>query len=173
MTFYIDITAKDTQEFLSRLLEYVHMEVLVHGNMTRDESLALVEQLEPILNAKPITSYQMTHQRIVKLSHGKEFVYQTKNLNKNDENSAIFNWFEIAPMNNLKKAVLLDLVAEMLSESFFDTLRTKEQLGYIAWSGTRTSQGIAGYRTIVQSTVKDPAGLNGRIENFFALAEVS
>jgi insulysin len=166
-----DITAKDTQEFLSRLLEYVHMEVLVHGNMTRDESLALVEQLEPILNAKPITSYQMTHQRIVKLSHGKEFVYQTKNLNKNDENSAIFNWFEIAPMNNLKKSVLLDLVAEMLSESFFDTLRTKEQLGYIAWSGTRTSQGIAGYRTIVQSTVKDPAGLNGRIENFFALAE--
>jgi insulysin len=149
------------------------MEVLMHGNMTRDESLALVELLEPILNAKPVSPSQITQQRVVKLTHGKEFVSQTKGLNKNDENSAIFNWFQVAPMNNLKKSVLLDLVAEMLSEPFFDTLRTKEQLGYIAWSGTRTSQGIAGFRTIVQSTVKDPAGLDARIENFFALAEVS
>jgi insulysin len=61
--------------------------------------------------------------------------------------------------------MLLELFAQIISEPCFDVLRTKEQLGYIVFSGVRRSSGVQGLRIIVQSTRK-PAYLDQRIEAF-------
>lgn len=38
--------------------------------------------------------------------------------------------------------------------------------GYIVWSGVRNVYGVMGFRFIVQSSVKDPAYIDDRIEEF-------
>jgi insulysin len=53
----------------------------------------------------------------------------------------------------------------MASQRAFDRLRTKEQLGYIVFSGIRSTTAVAGYRLLVQSE-KDPVYIESRIEAF-------
>jgi len=61
--------------------------------------------------------------------------------------------------------MLLEMVAQLLSEPCFSVLRTKEQLGYIVFSGVRRSLGTQGLRVIVQSE-RHPEFLDQRIDRF-------
>lgn len=47
--------------------------------------------------------------------------------------------------------MLLELAAQILKEPCFNVLRTREQLGYIVFSGVRRAHGVQGMRFIVQS----------------------
>jgi secreted Zn-dependent insulinase-like peptidase len=53
-------------------------------------------------------------------------------------------------------------------EPFFDTLRTKEQLGYTVSSGARLTHGALGLCCLVQSGARGPAHLDARIDAFLA-----
>jgi insulysin len=59
------------------------------------------------------------------------------------------------------------LLNQILSEPAFDTLRTKEQLGYIVEASTWTAPGNneTGLRIVVQSE-RGPVYLEGRVEAF-------
>lgn len=59
----------------------------------------------------------------------------------------------------------LELLAQIISEPCFNILRTKEQLGYIVFSGVRRTNGAQGLRVIVQSD-KHPQYVEGRIDLF-------
>jgi insulysin len=57
-----------------------------------------------------------------------------------------------------------------MSEPAFDQLRTKEQLGYIVFTGLkRLNQQYLSLHIIVQSSHKDTAYLDERVESFLAL----
>ncbi|KAG6439278.1 hypothetical protein O3G_MSEX000638, partial [Manduca sexta] len=64
-----------------------------------------------------------------------------------------------------RRNAALELLAQTLAEPCFSVLRTKEQLGYIVFSGVRRSNGDQGLRIIVQSD-RHPAYLEERIEAF-------
>jgi insulysin len=56
-----------------------------------------------------------------------------------------------------------------MSEPAFDQLRTKEQLGYIVFTGLkRLNQQYLSLHIIVQSSHKDAAYLDERVESFLA-----
>ena len=57
---------------------------------------------------------------------------------------------------------------QLLYEPCFDTLRTKEQLGYSVHSGTRRTHGLLGLCVVVVSGAHGPAHLDVRIEAFLA-----
>jgi len=160
------ITKEDTQTFHARFLDTLRLESLAHGNIVKEDALLLIDGIETILQTKPLPESLIPQQRVVKLKRGKEYIFRTSVINKGDENSAVINWYQIGDQEVLRERVMLELLGEILEESFFHTLRTKEQLGYIAWSGPHFYLGVQGYRTIVQSSVKDPVYLNSRIENF-------
>ena len=66
-----------------------------------------------------------------------------------------------------------------MSEPAFDQLRTKEQLGYIVFTGIkRLNQQLQALHIIVQSSHKDADFLDGRVESFLTqyreqLAQIS
>ncbi len=45
-------------------------------------------------------------------------------------------------------------------------------VGYIVWSGVRNVYGVMGFRVIIQSSVKDPAYMDDRIEEFLVQLRV-
>lgn len=52
-----------------------------------------------------------------------------------------------------------------LQEQAFDVMRTKQQLGYIVWSGARNACGTHGLRMIIQGG-RHPRHVESRMEAF-------
>uniref|UniRef100_H2ZE56 Coenzyme PQQ synthesis protein F-like C-terminal lobe domain-containing protein n=1 Tax=Ciona savignyi TaxID=51511 RepID=H2ZE56_CIOSA len=61
--------------------------------------------------------------------------------------------------------MLLQLLAQVISEPCFNILRTREQLGYIVFSSVDRGNGVQGLRIIIQSE-RTPVYLEGRAEAF-------
>ena len=68
-------------------------------------------------------------------------------------------------LDSTRSNMLIQLYSQIIKESCFNVLRTKEQLGYIVFSGVWRSGGVHGLQFIVQSH-KKPKFLDSRIENF-------
>ena len=66
------------------------------------------------------------------------------------------------------RTACMSLVAHLAKEPCFDDLRTKQQLGYLVFSGVLLSgdESVHSLRFIVQSEVQDPVYLDGRVEAF-------
>ena len=84
-----------------------------------------------------------------------------------NENSAVKAYFQIGP-RDVAGGALLGLLAHLVREPCFDQLRTKEQLGYMVFSGMSDEDGVLGLWLMVQSSTKGPAYLDDRIEAFLA-----
>jgi len=56
--------------------------------------------------------------------------------------------------NQVAQRARLDMVEQVFSEPFYDTLRTKEQLGYSVHCSTRLTHGILGFAFVVISGKK-------------------
>ena len=64
-----------------------------------------------------------------------------------------------------REHVLALLFVQIFQEPFFETLRTKEQLGYLVRHGASYIQGVPGLKFSIQSE-RSPTYLDGRIEAF-------
>jgi len=80
------------------------------------------------------------------------------------KSSCIENYYQCG-LQDTKQNMLLELFSQIINESCYNQLRTKEQLGYIVFSGVRRSNGAQGLRIIVQSD-RHPEYLDTRIELF-------
>lgn len=61
---------------------------------------------------------------------------------------------------------VIDLLDQILYEPCFDTLRTREQLGYTVSSGMRLTHGVLGFAVLVMSGEHGPAHLDARMDAF-------
>jgi len=118
--------------------------------------------------------------RVVSLQAGLQYTYRQHCLrfNRNEENSAIENIYIVNDyagystsssliQSQIHSEALTELVAHLLSEPAFDQLRTKEQLGYIVFTGVKNINSLVlAIHIIVQSNHKDPQYLDERIEDF-------
>ena len=147
------------------------MEALFHGNVTQDRALELIKIVEDKLAdtqggqrkaCKPIRKSQQAVLREVQLSPNTSSVYlEETSVHKS---SCIEIYYQWGPRSTHSDMVL-EMVCQILSEPCFDQLRTKEQLGYIVWSGMRRKAGVQGFRVIVMSD-RHPTYLDERIELF-------
>ena len=95
----------------------------------------------------------------------RSYIYTRSVANPNNINSAIEFYLQVGDVKDPQDRNRLALFQQIVNEPAFDQLRTKEQLGYIVFSGIRKQTGMAGYRIIIQSE-KDPNHLESRIEVF-------
>lgn len=170
------IEADDLMKFAPCIISRTFMECYVAGNMTSTESMSLVEFIEGSLFSghlspcKPLFPSQHLERRIVKLDSGINFYYPVEGLNEQDENSALHHYIQLE-QDNLKTNVELELFVLTAKQPAFYQLRSVEQLGYIVVLMTRNDSGIRGVQFIIQSTVKDPAQLDIRVETFLKMFE--
>jgi insulysin len=154
------------EAFIPQILSKMHIECLIHGNANKEKALQLVQIVEDrllsTLNMSPLLPRQLLLNRELKLEDGCNYVYEVQN--DVHKESCIELYYQCglqSKENNMK----LELFAQIIQEPCFDILRTKEQLGYIVFSGIRRSNGVQGLRIIVQSD-KHPTFVDDRIEEF-------
>ncbi|XP_077468560.1 insulin-degrading enzyme isoform X3 [Stigmatopora argus] len=168
-----DVTLPRLKAFIPQLLSRLHIEALLHGNITKESALGMIQMVEDTLiehaRTKPLLPSQLIRYREVQVPDGGWYVYQQRNEVHN--NCGIEIYYQ-TDMQTTYENMLLELFCQIISEPCFNTLRTKEQLGYIVFSGPRRSNGVQGLRFIIQSE-KAPHYLESRIEAFLCTMEKS
>ncbi|KAI4812691.1 hypothetical protein KUCAC02_024059 [Chaenocephalus aceratus] len=158
-----DVTLPRLKAFIPQLLSRLHIETLLHGNITKESALGMMQMLEDTLID------QLTRYRELQVPDGGWYVYQQRNEVHNNCGIEIYYQTDMQSTND---NMLLELFCQIISEPCFNTLRTKEQLGYIVFSGPRRANGVQGLRFIIQSE-KAPHYLESRVEAFLCTMEKS
>ncbi|XP_063818112.1 insulin-degrading enzyme isoform X1 [Pseudophryne corroboree] len=168
-----DVTLPRLKAFIPQVLSRLHVEALLHGNITKQTALGVMQMVEDTLiehaHTKPLLPSQLVRYREVQLPDKGWFVYQQRNEVHN--NCGIEIYYQ-TDMQNTSENMLLELFCQIIAEPCFNTLRTKEQLGYIVFSGPRRANGVQGLRFIIQSE-KPPHYLESRVEAFLKTTEKS
>uniref|UniRef100_A0A0B7AYG5 Insulin-degrading enzyme n=2 Tax=Arion vulgaris TaxID=1028688 RepID=A0A0B7AYG5_9EUPU len=166
-----DVTLESIQSFIKQLLSRLYIEGLIYGNVTKCQSLEMMDLVEKVLvsncSTKPLLASQHRKLREVQLPDGCYFLHKEKNVVH--ESSGIEVYYQCGQQNT-ESNMLLELFCQVIGEPCFNILRTQEQLGYVVFSGVRRSKGVQGLRVIVQSS-KPPQYVEGRIEAFIQKME--
>ncbi|KAI8581774.1 hypothetical protein K450DRAFT_231119 [Umbelopsis ramanniana AG] len=159
------ITSQDIQDYYPTLLSDLFIEVLVHGNAFANEAIGMTDMIESILKPRALSPSQLSQPRTLNLPEGSRYVFTSKLMDESNVNSAIEYFIQICEATDIPSRARLSLVAQIMQEPCFDQLRTKEQLGYLVFSGIRKQIANMGLRFIIQSE-KDTIYLENRIEEF-------
>ncbi|XP_041865501.1 insulin-degrading enzyme-like [Melanotaenia boesemani] len=166
-----DLTLPRLKAFIPQLLSRLHIEALLHGNITKESALGMMQILEDTLtehaHTKPLLPSQLIRYREVQLPDGSWYVYQKRNEVQDICGIEIYYQTDMQSTND---NMLLELFSQIISEPCYDTLRTKEQLGYTVFSGPRRANGVQGLRFITQSK-RAPHYLESRVEAFLSTME--
>ncbi|KAJ2957690.1 hypothetical protein NQZ79_g6671 [Umbelopsis isabellina] len=159
------ITAQDIQEFYPTLISHLHLEALAHGNVTAADAKKMLDIVQSTLQPKNLLPSQLASHRSILLPAGSKYVYQHKVSDNENVNSALEYFAQVGNVTEIPRRARLSLLAQIAQEPCFDQLRTKEQLGYLVFSGLRKQTGSMGLRFIIQSE-RDTVYLENRVEEF-------
>lgn len=160
------VTQDELQRHINDFLARLNIQMLVTGNMHKDEAIGLSEMVENILNTCPMSADE-TAQRALILPEGSDFIWKSHIPNPDDPNSSLTYYIQLGSSTDARLRTTTLLLIHMMSEPAFDILRTKEQLGYIVFCSELQLSGasLLGLRLVVQSE-RNPAYLEQRVEAF-------
>ncbi|KAK7425349.1 metalloprotease [Neonectria magnoliae] len=162
-----NITVDAVRSFQKQMLAQLHIEVYVHGNMYREDALKVTDMVESILKPRILPRAQWPIHRSLVLPPGSNHVYKKILKDKANVNHCIETWFYAGDRGDRAVRSKTLLIDQMIHEPAFDQLRTKEQLGYIVFSGARAFSATYGLRFLLQSEMT-PEYLDSRIEAFLS-----
>ncbi|KAK2769677.1 a-pheromone processing metallopeptidase ste23 [Colletotrichum kahawae] len=160
-----NITAEDVCQFKKHILSQVHIESYVLGNLYKDDALKLTNMIEKILEPRELPNHQWPVIRSLVLPAGSNYIYKKTLKDTANINHCIEMWLYIGDESDRMKRARTLLLGQMIPEPAFDQLRTKEQLGYIVFSGYLSFSTTCGFCFTIQSE-KNPGYLEWRIEEF-------
>ena len=149
-----NITIDDVRKFSRALFESpVYIEMLVQGNMTKEEATSIFETPAKTFNANEIKSdFNRPEIIIKKVPNERTKVVRIDGFNPKNNNTIVSNYYQNGP-GSLRTEMFLAIACQIMSEPVFDTLRTKEQLAYSVFSMSDTYHGIQGVSIEVESQV--------------------
>lgn len=153
--------------FHKQMLSQLFVEVYAHGNLYRGDALKVADMVESTFQARALPPSQWHITRSLILPPGSNYVFKKDLRDPANVNHCIETWFFVGYRGDRLSRAQTLLVDQMIHEPAFDQLRTKEQLGYIVFSGMRNFATTCGLRFLVQSE-KTPEYLDRRIEAFLA-----
>lgn len=150
----------------------VFVQTLIHGNFrfsTASEVSTFLEKVfadQPAIETEKKAVAAATEFHSYKLSKGEHLRYEVDLQDSENINSCVEYFLQIGDLGqDTRDRVLTHLVCTMLHEPCFNQLRTKEQLGYVVFSGFRLTRTYYGFRVLVQSEMPCEF-LEYRIEEF-------
>ena len=162
----------EVEQFIKNSITFagVFAEVLVHGNFDISNATEIknsvskhLDLIEHIMDEYDENKF---HLQNYVFQPGEVTRFEVDLKDKNNINSCIEYYLQISPTNDdIKLRVLTDLLSTIIREPCFNQLRTKEQLGYVVFSGLRKGRTSIGFRVLVQSE-RSSEYLEYRIDEF-------
>ena len=145
------LTAASIRLFYKQLMSQLHIEAYVHGNLYKEDALKLTDMIENILKPRTLVKEEWPILRSLILPPGANNVYQKTLKDPANVNHCIEMYLHVGDKGDRSVRAKTHLVDQFIHEPAFDQLRTKEQLGYVVFSGVRDSHTICGICVVIQS----------------------
>lgn len=159
------LTFEHLKNFIPTIYEQLYYEILVHGNFSQ-EAATEINDLVKMMVPNDIKNLQVKNGKLRSyiIPQGKTFRMELPLADEKNVNSCIqhVTQFGIYSEDLSAKTALL---AQLIDEPCFDTLRTKEQLGYVVFSSALSTHGTVNLRLLIQSE-RDSSYLESRIDSF-------
>ncbi|OLQ10329.1 Insulin-degrading enzyme [Symbiodinium microadriaticum] len=138
--------------------------VLFIGNATSEDARQLVA-------AFPAPAH-VPHPpaRVVRVPVAEPLVWVEDSHDTGNRNVAVEMYWQLGPVgsNEAKDAAQVELLADLIAEPLFDSLRTKQQIGYVASCGARWTHRVQGFSVWLMSSKFGPAEICRRALKFLA-----
>ena len=130
--------------------------------------MKMVKVAETALNYQHVAREDINYARIVKINDRSIYDFEKSNESPENPNSACEVNFTHKFETDLDDYAVAKVLIAFLEEPTFNTLRTKEQLGYIVSADLSSAFRLLHLSILVQSSVKDADFLEHRINEFLA-----
>ena len=166
----VHVNAEDVKVFFPQVLQRFHLEVLAHGNVLKEDALRMASLVESILAPRVLPQPQWDIHRDLLLPPGSDYTYQKPLRDPQNVNHSIEYYLHIGDCTDRDIRAKTLLLGQTTEELGFDQLRTKEQLGYVVFTGAKVLSTTIGYRVIIQSE-RPNTYLEERINAFLMVYE--
>ncbi|ODV93679.1 hypothetical protein PACTADRAFT_51446 [Pachysolen tannophilus NRRL Y-2460] len=140
----------DLVTFIPSVMKQLFIETFVHGNFNETDALKISDILQNKFgNIRSLSDSQYLTARSLLIKDQYRYIKELSD--PKDINSCIEYFIQFDEIKDMQKLALADLVAQVTHEPCFNELRTKEQLGYVVFSGVKKTRTTFGYRILIQS----------------------
>lgn len=158
------ITYPQFIEFVQKLFSKVFIQGMLYGNMTLDEAKAVGEKLVQAMPGEPYPPAQQYKPEVIVLPEKKgPFFIEVKVPTQGN-----VSWLsvEAQPPYSFKQRAAQQLLMQDINAPFFEELRTKQQTGYLVYSGSEELERKLFSFFTVQSDTHSGRDLLARFELF-------
>lgn len=157
------ISYEEFLQFVSNVFKKAYIQGLLYGNLTKDEASTLLTNIKHKMKAEEYSVKEHLERSILLLSEGQGpcMVAQPTSMQGN----ATILMIEQGPYTFQSRACQ-QVLSTVLQNLFFDTLRTKQQVAYIAKAWDKSEENQLLQLFAVQSSTHLPGELIARFELF-------
>jgi secreted Zn-dependent insulinase-like peptidase len=159
---------QDVIQFFNQLMKLnpeLQIDTFVNGNMDKDDCIQIVEQINNLVNHRLLPSDEEPVSYILKLPTNRVTIVERRNTNPEDSNSSVNVHFQLGE-RTLESKVKTDLLVKIIRSYFFDSLRTKQQLGYSVHTREVINLCSIAFQFLVQGSTHHPRDIYVRIGKF-------
>ncbi|RHZ43567.1 uncharacterized protein CDV56_102153 [Aspergillus thermomutatus] len=164
------VTAEDIRSYFPELLRQMHIEILVHGNLYKEDALNITKLVKSTLRPRRLPESQWPSRRTIALPSGANYLYERVLKNPDNVNHCLEYIISVGSVSDRSQRAKLLLFCQIAEEPCFNTLRTKEQLGYIVNSAVGVYVTAGTWRILLQSE-RDCKYLEERCDAFLVKLE--
>ncbi|MBV0932718.1 insulinase family protein [Marinobacterium weihaiense] len=157
------LTLDDLMTFYPRLLEPAGLRMLAHGNLTREDAIAMAKQVRDRLQPADL-GWVAEAPHVLSLPVDEPLI-DSFSTEHNDASALLYLQ---GPDESLRTRAAVALLSEMMSTPFYSRLRTEKQYGYIVFANFMPIRERAGLSLVVQSPGTDPFVLAAEYAEFLA-----
>lgn len=161
-----DISCESLKSFILQYLGSLFIQCLIQGNISKEEAIELSLIVKNGLPCEPISYENIPEIRVHQLPNGEKYCV-VQSFNVNDPNSIVTNYYQ-SGLGSIQESCVIEMLLMLMEEPLFDSLRTKQQLGYDVSCSLRETFGILGFSVSVhcQSDRNSAESVEKRITEF-------
>lgn len=156
-----DLTLEDLKDFSARFGKALQPVMLVNGNLTRASALNLTNLVEA-LAMKDARLVEVARSRVYSLPADSSLQYRWQ---VDHPDTGYVRYFQGRDSDYALRAQYL-VLGQILSSPFYDSLRTRRQLGYVVFATPYPLLDVPGLGLIIESPKADGATLNKDVKAF-------
>ncbi|KAF4521421.1 hypothetical protein B566_EDAN010578 [Ephemera danica] len=144
-----DISVSQFVQFVGNLRSRLYVRALMQGNLHKDQAIEVMQMVQSTLSYLPLPRSNWPELRMAQVEIGSR-VCRVASFNHGSCNSVVCHIF-FSGLATIHQCCIAELIMLMLEEASFDTLRTKEQLGYDVSCQDYITRGVLHFSVTVHS----------------------
>lgn len=163
LTALQNFTYKDFVAYIANMYDTTYLRALLYGNLTEEDALKQLKEIRSFSGKKAYSIHEQHQVEVIDLSTQKYPLQYAKNIHV--VGNAMLLLMSDGPFS-FKDRAMQSILGTFCNDPYFDSLRTRQQTGYLVTSFSRETYKQLFSMFLVQSSVYPPESLLVRTDVF-------